>query len=81
MEGGGGVEKGHHFRDCKQSIERSKYATVAQMGWGGKGVLSGTPIYKLPVYRYVPRNGVSFLRFSVLKQGIHFASFWNQIAM
>ena len=33
----------------------------------------GTPIYEL--YRYVPRNRVWFLRFSVLKQGVFFDPF------
>ena len=40
-------------------------------GWGGGG--GGTPIYGL--YRYVPRDRVWFLRFSVLKWGIIFAPF------
>ena len=39
-------------------------------GGGGGG---GTPIYGL--YRYVPRNRVWFLRFSVLKWGIFFDPF------
>ena len=33
--------------------------------WGGGGGGGGTPIYGL--YRYVPRDRVCFLRFSVLK--------------
>ncbi len=52
---------------------RSMYLTYF-LGFGAGG--RGTLIYGL--YRYVPRDRVWFLRFSVLTEiGYHFCSFWH----
>ena len=58
---------------CKLFLKCSlfvAYLITVKPGEGGGG---GTPIYGL--YRYVPRDRVCFLRFSVLKWGITFVPF------
>ena len=57
----------------EQSITFSTTAVFSARSGGGGGGRGGTPIYGL--YRYVPRNRVWFLRFSVLKLGIFFDPF------
>ena len=75
--GGGGGDTTfcfrHHFfsaRPGKVTADQYYCSGMEHMVVAGGG---GNPIYGL--YRYVPRNRVWFLRFSVLKQGMFFDPF------
>ena len=75
LGGGGGTNFcfRHHFfsaRPGQVTADQYYCSSMEHMVVAGGG---GNPMYGL--YRYVPRNRVWFLRFSVLKQGMFFDLF------